>query len=339
QGFIASEESGAIFDIDVRDDAEQVRADIERGDLTGALVIPRDLTEMIQAGQPVALKVLRDPGSSVSAGIWSDVVRAGAAHVSAQIITMRVLEQWYTDPGSRGRIRGGAPTQAVTPAVPASEGAPKVTLDTVTVMEIETRVEKQVSMISYYAAGMTGMFLLFGSMFGAFSFAKERREQTLARMLSTPASKVAVVGGKAAGVLVVGVGQFVILVGGTRVLFGVDWGRDFLGVAIVGLAETLAAAGLAMTLAAVAKSERAIGAIAPGVIMFLAATGGSMIPSGQLPSFLQPVQVISPVYWTVDGLLDLMRGASTTDVLPGVGAVLLIAVALFAFGTWRLKYE
>lgn len=94
-----------------------------------------------------------------------------------------------------------------------------------------------------------------------------------------------------------------------------------------------------MTLAALGKSERAIGGIAPAAIMLFAATGGSMIPTEQLPSFLLPVQVISPVYWTVNGFIDLMQGASTADVLPGIGAVLAIGAVLFAFGVWRLRYE
>ena len=216
---------------------------------------------------------------------------------------------------------------------------PELSFDAVAVREIEAEVEKQVSMISYYAAGMTGMFLLFGSMFGAFSFVKERREQTLSRMLSTPASKVVIVGGKALGVLLVGAGQFLVLLAGTRLLFRVDWGANAPATVLIGLAETVAAAGLAMTLAALGRSERSIGGIAPAFIMLFAATGGSMIPTEQLPEFLLPVQVISPVYWTVNGFLDVMRGASIGDILPNLGALLAIGAVLFSFGVWRLRYE
>jgi ABC-2 type transport system permease protein len=186
---------------------------------------------------------------------------------------------------------------------------------------------------------MSGMFLLFGGMFGAFNFVRERREQTLARMLSTPASKVTIVGGKALGVLAIGALQFIVLLAGTRFFFQVDWGTSVLATLLVGLAEAVAAAGLAMTLAALGRSERAIGGIAPAFIMLFAALGGSMIPAEQLPKWLLPVQVLSPVYWTVDGFLQVMRGGVLADVLPNVGAVLAIGIVLFTFGVWRVRYE
>lgn len=333
-GLTSSEEIAEVFNITVSDDVEQVRTDVERGDLQAALIIPDDLSEKVLAGEPAALEVLQDPGSQMSAGIWAGVVRAGVANASAQIIAAHMLQDAFAS----GAVSGGAapPTGGMPPS---AQQVPELSFDAVTVTEVEVEIEKQVSMISYYAAGMTGMFLLFGGMFGAFSFVRERREQTLARMLATPASRVTIVGGKALGVLLIGALQFVVLYLGTRLLFQVDWGTNMLGTLLVGLAETLAAAGLAMTLAALGRSERAIGGIAPAFIMLFAALGGSMIPAEQLPAWLLPAQVLSPVYWTVDGLLTLMQGGALAEVLPNVGAVLAIATVLFGFGVWRLRYE
>lgn len=329
EGLTSSPEVDGLFNIAVRDDADEVRADVEKGDLTAALIIPADLSERIMAGEPVALEVLQDPGSEMAAGIWAGVVRAGVANASAQIIAAHTL------PGMLGAAHG-----APAGGLPGAQAAlPDLTFDAVTVREIEAEVEKSIPMISYYSAGMTGMFLLFGSMFGAFSFVKERREQTLARMLSAPASRTAIVGGKATGVFLVAVGQFLVLLLGTRFVFGVDWGANLPGTLLVGLAEAFAAAGLAMTLAALGRSERAIGGIGPAAIMLFSATGGSMIPSEQLPAWLLPVQVISPVYWSVKGFLDLMQGAGLAEVLPGVAAVLAMGVAFLLFGVWRLRYE
>jgi ABC-2 type transport system permease protein len=318
-GLTSSPEVDELFNITVRDDADQVRTDVEKGDLTAALIIPEDLTSRIMAGEPAALEVLQDPGSEMAAGIWAGVVRAGVAQASAEIIAARTL------PAISGAAQG-----------PPEAGIP---LDAVTVRDAEAEVEEAISMISYYSAGMTAMFLLFGSMFGAFSFVKERREQTLARMMCAPAGKPAIVGGKAAGVSLVAVGQFLILLLGTSLVFGVDWGDNLVGTLLIGLAEAFAAAGLAMTLAALGKTERAIGGIGPAAIMFFSATGGSMIPSEQLPAWLLPVQVVSPIYWSLNGFIDLMRGASLAEVLPGIGAVLALGVLFLAFGIWRLRYE
>lgn len=334
-GLTSSEDISEIFNITVSDDAAQVRTDVERGDLQAALIIPGDLTEKVLAGEPVALEVLQDPGSQMSAGIWAGVVRAGVANASAQIIAAHTLEEAFA--GAAGQ--GTAAPEGAGSVPSAAQQMPELSFDAVTVREVEVEIEKQVSMISYYAAAMSGMFLLFGGMFGAFNFVRERREQTLARMLSTPAGKVTIVGGKALGVLLIGVLQFIVLFAGTSLLFQVDWGTNVPGVLLVGFAETIAAAGLAMTLAALGRSERAIGGIAPAFIMLFAALGGAMIPAEQLPKWLLPAQVLSPVYWTVDSFLELMRGASLAAVAPNIAAVLAIGVVLFWFGVWRLRYE
>ena len=324
EGLTEAEGLDKIFDIEVREDTDEVRSDVEKGNLTAALIIPADLTEKIAAVEPVALEVLQDPGSQIAGGIWAGVIRAAVSSASAQIIV--------------GRTAAEAMQASATAPSPQGQMEP-VTLDAVTVKEVEATTEKRIDMISYYAAGMTGMFLLFGSMFGAFSFVKERREQTLARMLVSPASKTSIVGGKAFGIFLLAVGQFLILLVGTTLLFKVDWGENPAATVMIGAAEAFAAAGLAMTLAAVGKTERAIGGIGPALIMLFAATGGSMIPAEFLPEWLKPIQVISPTYWAVNGFLDLMRGVPGTDVLLNVAAMLLIGVVLLAFGIWRLRYE
>lgn len=339
EGLTSAEEIDAVFNVDTRDDAVAVRAEVERGDLAAALVIPADLTAKVQAGEPVVLEVLQDPGSDISAGVWAGVVRAGVAQASAQIVAAHALAEAFADvtpgaPGTGEAVTGGR-------AGDAGSGTPSPDLefDSVTVREVDVTLEKRISMISYYAAAMSGMFLLFGGMFGAFSFVRERREQTLARMMATPASTAEIVGGKALGVLTIGALQFLVLLAGTRVLFQVDWGADLLAVVIVGIAEAIAASGLAMTLAALGKTERAIGGIAPAFIMLFSALGGAMIPAEQLPSFMRPLQMFSPVYWTIDSFTALMKGDALVDVLPAVGAVLLIGAVLLGFGVWRVRYE
>ena len=317
----------SVFNIEVRDDLAAVRTEVERGDLTAALVIPAGFSEALAAGDPITLEVLQDPGSQLTAGIWAGVARAAAANLSAGQIVRLTVTNVMAEAG-------------VPPAAQQTDGGEQaMTFDAVGVKAIEIEPEKQITMIDYYAAGQTGMFLMFGAMFGAFAFVRERREQTLARMLSSPATKFDVVGGKSLGILTVGIVQFFVLFLGTKYLFGVDWGPTPGGIIIVGVAEAFAATGLAMTLSALGRSERAIGGIGPTVIMLFAALGGSMIPVEQMPAWMKPLQSVSPVYWALDAFLELMRGGAMSTALVSVGALLGIGAVLFGFGLWRLSYE
>lgn len=323
------EDLQAVFNIDVRDDVDEVRAEVERGDLTAALVIPAGFSEALAAGDTAQLEVMQDPGSEMTAGIWAGVARAAAANLSAGQIVRITVERTLADAGI---------TQ---PPGTAQQGGGENTIefDAVAVEELEVEPDKQVDMIDYYAAGQTGMFLLFGAMFGAFGFVKERREQTLARILASPATKVDIVGGKSLGIFAVGTAQFIVLFLGTKYLFGVDWGPTPGGILLIGLAEAFAATGLAMTLSALGKTERVIGGIGPTAIMLFAALGGSMIPVDMMPSWMMPLQSISPVYWAMGAFLDLMRGDPFSVIIGPLGALLGIGAALFGFGLWRLSYE
>ncbi len=94
-----------------------------------------------------------------------------------------------------------------------------------------------------------------------------------------------------------------------------------------------------MTLSALGRSERSIGGIGPTIIMLFAALGGSMIPVEAMPSWMVPLQSISPVYWALKAFLGLMRGGDMSVAFTSVGVLLGIGAVLFGFGLWRLRYE
>ncbi|MCX8007619.1 MAG: ABC transporter permease [Coriobacteriia bacterium] len=317
EGILAAEGLDEVFDIEVRSDVGEVRRDVSRGDLQAALVIPDGVSEAVAVGAPAVLEVLQDPGSQIAAGMWAGVARATASAASAEIVARRVVAQ-------QALSRGTTPPVDLAPIV-------------VSIEDTEVDTASRISAVGYYTAGMTGMFLLFGAMFGAFAFVRERREQTFMRMIAAPVPAWAIVGGKATGVLLATVGQFVVLLAGTSALFGVRWGAHPAAAVAVGVAESACAAGLAMVLAGIGTSERSIGAIAPAVIMLFAATGGAMLPVEALPAALRPLQVVSPVYWAVQGFLDVMRGASWAEVSTNVATLSGMAVVFLTFGIWRVS--
>jgi len=328
-GFVDNADLAKVFEMEIYDDAEAVRADVEEGDINAALVIPADLSSTIEAGRPASVELLQDPGSTIAAGAWAGVVRAGVAYASAELVIGRTIQQELSQAGG---TRLSAPSGAVAPPTQPA-------LDAVTMKQVKAATEKEIPMMSYYSVAMTAMFLLFGSMFGAFAFVKERREQTLARMLVTPARRTQIVGGKGLGIAIVGVGQLAVLLVGTTFLFRVDWGQHVEAAVLLGVAEVFAATGLAMTLAALGKTERVIGAIGPAAIMIFAATGGSMFPAEAMPAWMKPAQVISPSYWALDGFLQVIKGATVADVAGNAAIVVVIGLVLYAFGIWRLRFE
>jgi ABC-2 type transport system permease protein len=313
-------------------DSDEARSLVASGELAGALVVPADFSKRLNTGRPSVLTIYVDPGRQVAGTVFRSVAeslstRVSAASVAARTSAYYVTQLPVTDPSFFGRVIG----QAV--ATASETGA----LTAVGVEETTAVRGEDISMLSYYSGGMSVMFLMFGAMFGAFSLVRERDEWTLPRMLMSPTSRSQILGGKMAGVFLVGAVQFVVLYTFTSAL-GVRWGDPF-ALALIATATVGAATGLSIFIAAVAKTVRAVSGLAQLLIQFMAAVGGSFFPVAQFPAWMQPLHYFSVNGWAIDGILAVMRGGSAMSVLPNVAALLSIAAAFFAIGSWRLRWE
>jgi ABC-2 type transport system permease protein len=313
-------------------DPIEARSQVERGDLAGALVVPHDFTRRLDTGKPSEFTIYTDPGRQVTGSVFRSVAEAVSTRVSAASIAARTSAYYaqdmrVSDPAFIGSVIGKAVQSA-------SETS---ALSAVGLKETTASRGKEISMISYYAGGMSAMFIMFGAMFGAFSLVKERDDWTLARMMMTPATRNDIVVGKMFGVFIVGMVQFAVLFAFTTAI-GVRWG-DPVAIWAVGIALVAAATGMSILIAAIGKTTRAVSGIAQLIIQFMAAVGGSFFPVSQFPAWLQPLQYVSVNGWAIDGILESMRGGTIVNVVPNVVALLVMAAVFLALGAWRLRWE
>lgn len=313
-------------------DPIEARAAVERGDLAGALVVPADFTRRLNTGKPSVLTLYADPGRQITAVVFRGVAEAVSVRVSAASIAARTSAYYLSgvrtrDPAFLGAVIGKAVRSA------SETGA----LEAVKLEETTAARGTEVSTLSYYAGAMSVMFIMFGAMFGAFSLIRERDTWTLPRMLTTPATRIDIVGGKMLGVFIVGVAQFAVLFAFTSSI-GVKWG-DPLAVALVACTTVAASTGMSILIAAIAKTVRAVSGVAQIVIQLMAALGGSFFPVAQFPGWLQPLHYLTVNGWAIDGILAAMRGGSALSVLPNAAALLAMGTVFFLAGAWRLEWE
>jgi ABC-2 type transport system permease protein len=78
-----------------------------------------------------------------------------------------------------------------------------------------------------------------------------------------------------------------------------------------------------------ARSRRQAQSIAPAIILGFSMLGGAMIPLENLPGFVRQAAVISPVYWGIHALHEIVLGnASFNQIKQPVFILLLIGVGL-----------
>lgn len=313
-------------------DPAQARDLVARGDLAGAIVIPKGFTHRVDTGHKESMELYVDPGRPIAGIVVRNISEAISTRVAAAFIAKRTVD-YYVAPISAGHAGLLSSTSGrAQMSVTSTDGLSAVALD-----ERTAEAGEEISQLSYYAAAMSVMFIMFGAMFGAFSLVRERDNWTLPRMLMTPTGRFEILGGKLFGVFLIGITQFGVLYAFTTGL-GVKWG-DPVGTALVAVSTVCAATGLSIFIAAVAKTVRAVSGLAQMIIQFMAAIGGSFIPVSAFPGWLQPLHYASVNGWAIDAILDVMRGSSAIAVLPSVAALMVIAAGFFSIGAWRLSWE
>jgi ABC-2 type transport system permease protein len=197
----------------------------------------------------------------------------------------------------------------------------------------------QVFGASQSVPGIGTMFVLFSLTGLAISLVLEREQGTLQRLFTLPAPKSHIVIGKVLGAFFFGVIQFTVFVV-VGILMKVDWGSNYLAIALVVLAYCFAGTALGFAMATLVRTSNQAGGISTLIVLTLAPLGGAWWPLEIVPESMQTVGHISPIAWAMDGFGDIIYDSGgVMDVLPEVGVLLLMAGVLLVFSVWRFRYE
>ena len=222
--------------------------------------------------------------------------------------------------------------QAVGGQSQATASGSSITLKQVTASGEEVKFD----VLAYLAPGMALMFLMFTVSYGGRSLLVEEAAGTLPRLLVTPTTSTQILAGKIFGIFLTGVAQLLILIGGTTLMFRLNWGNPFPVILMV-LASVLGATGWGVLLTSLLKTPGQAGAIGSAVMLIFGILGGSFTNMQLLPSSIQFLARITPNYWGLQGFTTLAAGGNFNGIvtpllwLAGMFALLFgIGVILFS---------
>jgi ABC-2 type transport system permease protein len=297
----------------------EARAAVRDGDLDAVFVFPAGFAQDVRSQRPASLDVV----GSVDAATATDVARSVATSYAEGLNAARVAVAALVraEPGL-------TPAEIQEVAEQTVHGAAPVALQDIsaTARLLDTK--------TYFAAGMAVFFLMFTVQFGVSSLIEERTEGTLPRLLAAPINRASIVLGKLLTSVVLGVVSISVLVVGTSVLLGASWGNP-VGVALLIVAGVLAATGITAVIASLARTAEQAGSWQAVVAVTLGMLGGAFFPIQQSGSFMATASLVTPHAWFIRGLGNL-AGGDVADVLPAVGALLLIAVLTGAVALRRI---
>ena len=205
------------------------------------------------------------------------------------------------------------------------------------VVDVMRSGDQRASLVSFYAAGIGVMFLLF-SMVGAAGgvLLEEVESGTLERLLCTRIGMSGILGGKWLFLVVVGFAQLSVMFLWGSVAFGLPLFSHLGGFAVMTLVTSAAAAALALMLATVAKSRAQLSGFSTILILTMSALGGSMFPRFLMSETMQRVGLVTFNAWALDGYLKVFwRDAAVWELWPQV-AVLVGLTVVFLSGARAL---
>jgi ABC-2 type transport system permease protein len=189
---------------------------------------------------------------------------------------------------------------------------------------------KRSPMISFYAAAIGVMFLLFTASNSAGVLLDEAESGTLDRVLSSQVNMTSLLAGKLTYNTLLAFVQLVAMFVWAAVVFKLDLFTHLAGFVVMGVCTAFAVAAFGMLLASICKTRAQLGALSTLLILTMSSIGGSMFPRFLMPPGMQKAGLFTINAWAIDGFTKVFwRDLPVKELWPQVGVLLGVGVVLF----------
>ncbi|MGB7267212.1 MAG: ABC transporter permease [Terracidiphilus sp.] len=326
--------------------AATAEAAVKAGDVPVALIIPHGFGQNPIAFGPdakgSAIELLNDASDMIAPQIVTGLLQKAA--MTAMPADMAAQGMKYADeymggftPDQRKRI--DANLEALRELENKRDASGKSTggsgLNGGGIIAVNERAvvgeNKRNPMVSFYAAAIGVMFLLFTASGSAGSLLDEADSGTLERVLSSRVTMTKLLAGKLAFNTLLAFTQLVVMFLWAWAVFKLDFFNHLPGFAVMGLCTAFAVAAFGMLLASACHTRAQLGALSTLLILMMSAIGGSMFPRFLMPEAIQKAGLFTINAWAIDGFTKVFwRDLPVTDLWPQVSVLLAVGVVLFA---------
>ncbi|HMD77822.1 MAG TPA: ABC transporter permease [Terracidiphilus sp.] len=189
---------------------------------------------------------------------------------------------------------------------------------------------KRSPMISFYAAAIGVMFLLFTASGSAGALLDEAESGTLDRVLSSRVTMTTLLIGKLTYNTLLAFMQLTVMFLWAWAVFKLDFFTHIPGFLVMGLCTAFAVAAFGMLLASICRTRAQLGALSTLLILTMSAIGGSMFPRFLMPEAMQKAGLFTINAWAIDGFTKVFwRDLPVQQLWPQVCVLLAIGIVLF----------
>jgi len=324
--------------------AETAETAVKAGEAPVGLVVPRGFGENGMSfgggGARVAIRLLKDSSDMIApqvvAGLLQKVAMTSMPDVMAEMGS-KYVDQYaggFTAE-QRKRIDAGLAQLRRQPAAGSGQttggsGSNDAMLISVTARDVVGE-NKHNPMVSFYAAAIGVMFLLFTASSAGGSLLDEAESGTLDRVLSSRVTMGKLLAGKLLYCGLLAFSQLVLMFLWAWLVFKLDFLPHLLGFAVMGLSTAFAVGAFGMLLASLCQTRAQLGPFSTLVILIMSSIGGSMFPRFLMPHAMQKAGLLTINAWAIDGFTKVFwRDEPVSHLWPQVLVLLTVGGVLFA---------
>jgi ABC-2 type transport system permease protein len=327
---------------------------VQSGGTPVAVVLPKGLgaTAMgfgpAQAGAP-RIKLLADVSDPIAPQMVAGLLQKVTMTAAPDLMMKSGIGQFEKyagtlTPEQRSAVDAFVPTMkpgAAADGKPAAAGSGGfgVGIDTIDVMR-KGSSDKE-SLISFYAAGVGVMFLLFSVSGASGTLLDEVDSGTLDRVLSTRVGMSGLLAGKWLFMTLVGMSQLTVMFLWGRLVFGLDFFHHLPGFFVMTAFTAGAAAAFGLMLATFARTRAQLSGMSTIIILTMSALGGSMFPRFLMSETMQKLGLLTFNAWALDGYLKVFwRNAAIWQLWPQVLVLAVLATVFMSLArTFARRWE
>ena len=324
---------------------------VRDGNVPLALVLPAGLDTSLARfdGGGVPLQLLSDPSDPIAPQVVGGMLQKVVMTAMPDVFMTRGIGQFERYAGGltaqqrvavdsllpRLRARAerdsaGTPTAGAGSPGDSARAAGMSGLAKVEVVPVLGR-KQDTSIISFYAAAIAVMFLLFAASAVAGSLLDEVDSGTLERVLSTRVGMTGLLAGKWTWLTLLGMMQITVMFVYGMLVFRLDLLHHLPGFAVMTFFTAATTAAFGLLLASLCRTRAQLGGISTLVILVMSALGGSMFPRFLMTPGMQKAGLVTFNAWALDGYIKVFwREAPLIALLPQVGMLTGFLVVFLA---------
>lgn len=285
--------------------AEQL---VREGECPVAMVLPAGIDTSLSRfdGRGEAVLLLTDPSDPV------------APRMAAGLLQRAVLSAGRAEAAEFGAAPGGgAPVDDLMPARTREQ-------------QVVGRERRPNGFVSFYAAGIAVMFLMFSASGAGGALIEENETGTLERVLSSRVGMTRLLAAKWLHILRLGVLQIVAMFLWGAIAFRLPLLDHLPGFAVVTVFTAACCASFGLVIATLSRTRQQLQALSNLIILTMSGIGGSMYPRPLMSETMQKLSLVGFNSWAMDGYLKVFwRDLPVAALWPQLLALALFTVAFF----------